>query len=361
MRLCKNHGELPDDSFFVRSSGFCPHLCRVCERDRAKLRRRARYADPAERARILAQNTKSRTRAAVPKVVVPDTPALLEEIRRHSLIPALKETPAGIFEKLQKVPLTSPLVQNLTGINYLDNMFVHRNDARTDGLPSLNEMWASDRDIIRTVQYIVGTGRYPKPEIVVRNLKFNCLQPSHFFPSAAASIFQEFGVGRDCYDPFAGWGGRALGALCSGVASLVSTDLQQKSVDQCTKMAEHFADISAVKTEFRHADFSQFMEQTDRRFDFIFTSPPFVSTEDYGLGKSASFREWTNKIVLPLVDGARRVLKPGGKVAIHAQDRKGMPVLSTFMGVFLAAGFRLESEYKYGRKEGQKVIVYACP
>jgi hypothetical protein len=83
-----------------------------------------------------------------------------------------------------------------------------------------------------------------------------------------------------------------------------------------------------------------------------------MATEDYGVKGHPDVRSWSEQIVQPLVRGALRVVKSGGHVALHGQDRRNMPVLTTIMTAFMTAGFEKVAEYRYGKTSGQSVVVF---
>ncbi len=52
-------------------------------------------------------------------------------------------------------------------------------------------------------------------------------------------------------------------------------------------MAADLADSSKSSSEFHHVDALQFLRGTDERFGLIFSSPPYMDTEDYGVESDA--------------------------------------------------------------------------
>ena len=358
MRTCKNHGELSDSEFSVRKSGFCPNLCSSCERKNAREARKRRWADPEQRRQLAAQNatwrSKKAAKQAIPAVVLPPESELFETLREDGLLVDLVETPQKIQEALKEIKIRDPLPQTSTGLNYLDHHFPHRFNARTEGQLSLRESLSDDAQLRRVTNYIAKSGRYPTKKLVLRNLQFVCMTPSHFFPSAAAALCKEFGLGKDVFDPFAGWGGRTLGALCSNIRTFTTTDLQEKSVSGCLQISR---DFSSVPCRVINQDFAAYMVGMPKSFDLILTSPPFGSTEDYG-GEKLNMRSWVQSILVPLVRLSQRVLRFDGILAIHAQDRKSLPILSMVLGTCLTAGFELIHEFKYGKKPGQAVLIF---
>ena len=90
----------------------------------------------------------------------------------------------------------------------------------------------------------------------------------------------------------------------------------------------------------------------------VIASPPFLDTEDYGNGIELTLRNWVTSIVIPLSECGLRILNPGGFFAVHGQDRPNIPVLSSILAGFSGRGFELIGEYKYGKREGQAVLIY---
>jgi hypothetical protein len=349
--------------------------------------RKSAYADASQRVKIQKQNAawrsknlnelankaRDRYRTALHRDAVlrnvPDelknwaekfsnTKEILDFIRKDGFLPE-PESVQAIFKRLKDVSIRDPLPQLQVGLSYLDNVNPHRYDSFTEGKPSLSQAFNDDESMIQVLNYILKSGREPTKDLVLRNLKFNVMMPSHFFPSAAAAIVNEFAKGGVVADPFLGWGGRILGFMCSSAKLFVGTDLNELSVAGACRISEDFSNVSSASATCMRADFSDFFRSTSDRFDLILASPPFFDSENYGPGVSRSRgRDWVSSVAKPLVDGAIRTLVPSGVVAIHAQDRPKTAVLSIVLACFLGAGFEVFCEYKYGKRPGQSVLVF---
>lgn len=284
--------------------------------------------------------------------------SIVSVIRSLGYLPD-REDPSDVHSRLSRSAILSgKLPQSTVGLRYLDNVFPHRFKARTAGCPSLHEAFNDDRHLWRAIDYVVSTGREPDRDVVLRNLQFNVKVPSHFFPDSASALCRSYAPGGDVYDAFTGWGGRALGAICAGASSLVSTDLQAESSESGRRMSSDFSKLSSTRCEFLTEDFAHYVSSTDRRFDLVLASPPFLDTEDYGGGGRRSVRDWSTSVAVPLARSARRILKAGGRIAVHGQDRASVPVLSLLYTAFTCAGFDLEAEYRYGKTAGQSVLIW---
>lgn len=266
-----------------------------------------------------------------------------------------------VFPALAEIALDGPCPRESVGLGLLDSIFQHRFDAKTSGKPSLKSACSDPSFVLKVAAYVVGSGRPLSERLFYRNAAFLNKTPAHFFPSAAAALVRRYAPGGSVVDPFLGWGGRTLGALCGGASSVCGTDLQGLSVSGCRELVSKVSHLRAVDSEFIHSDFASYLEGTPRTFDLLLTSPPFMATEDYGNGGHSDVRSWVENIVHPLVRGAHRVVRSGGHVAIHCQDRSGTPVLTAVLTAFTAASWQKVGEHEYGKASGQVVLAFRKP
>ena len=366
---CKNHGNLDISEFSVRKTGYIPNVCKNCERKKAREHRKGAYESNPLAILSINKNSRLKKRGKISslqkvkpgKSSIPvscDEKEIFQKLLLKGYIPKSPDL-SLVYKKLSSSKIQGKIPQSYIGLDYLDSIFTHRFLAKTEGLKSFHESFHCETDVINVIRYIRSTNRDPSLEIIIRNLKFNTRIPSHFFPGSSAALLNTFGIGKDVLDPFAGWGGRALGALCSQVKSFKTLDLQELSLSGCKKMLSDFSEYTKVNDfSFIHDDSLDFMNRTNETYDLIFTSPPFMDTENYGNGTSRSSREWSQFFVIPFVNLCKRVLRSDGTVMIHGQDRPKVPVLTTLITGFLSSGFKIRGEYKYGKTPGQSVILF---
>ena len=241
------------------------------------------------------------------------------------------------------------------GLGLLDSAFPHRFDARSRGKLSLNEAYADDSLALKVLAYIVRTGRPVTARLFYRNMAYVCRTPAHFFPSAAASVVREYADGGRVLDPFLGWGGRTLGAICGGAKSIHGCDRQPASSYACKGLVASVRPETEV--EFVNADFRKWLPTLRDGFDLLLTSPPFADSEDYGSGEMSNVSEWSSRIMEPLARLSRPLIHKGGVVAIHCQDRRGFPMLSLTVTAMEAEGFRYVRTLDYGSR--QFVLIFS--
>jgi hypothetical protein len=273
--------------------------------------------------------------------------------------PSTNENPSDLIVNFKKYKLGDSCPMSFKGISYLDSIFLKRFFARTNKNQSLMEAANDKVQILRVVSHLVKTGEKVTPNAILSNLKFLVRTPGHFFPVAAKTIFETYSIPKTlCFDPFVGWGGRTLGSICAKVYGIVGCDLQLEVIDGCRKIATDFSNLSPTITDFHVQDSLEFLHNSADKFGLIFTSPPYMDTEDYGVESDAMRADWIDSFVFPLIEQFRRHLSPNGKVALHLKDLKGAPTFTAYHSAMKAFGFKHIAKHRYGRTWTQGVHIY---
>jgi 16S rRNA G966 N2-methylase RsmD len=273
--------------------------------------------------------------------------------------PETSELPKAIIDKLSRLHLGEACPMTAVGLSFLDSLFVKRFESKTVGNISLSDAVRDEKSVLRVVTHLVKSGDRVSPASVLSNLKFLVRTPGHFFPGAACAIWSKYAIpGMACFDPFLGWGGRTLGAICSNVSEFVGCDLQRSTIEACCEVAEAFSGVSSTVSKFHCADAVEFLRSTDRMFGMVLTSPPYMDTENYGVESDSMRAGWIDSFVFPLIEQINSHLADGGHVALHLKDVKGAPTLTAYHSAMKAFGFKQVARHKYGRTWTQSVYVY---
>jgi len=190
----------------------------------------------------------------------------------------------------------------------------------------------------------------------------------------------------DCIvvDPCAGHGGRLLGVLSakrSDGIRYIGTDPNRRNQPAYKTLAErvtkHLAprDVKGKRSaRVVPKPFEDWIETRDAkalygRVDLVLTSPPYFSQEKYdpksnrqSAARYVTYAEWRRRFLHPLIQGAARLLKPGGVFVLNIADvaQKGRVYRLEKNSVdhaTLAAGLVLEDTLKLAmpvRPGGQK-------
>lgn len=165
------------------------------------------------------------------------------------------------------------------------------------------------------------------PDSMRRAIQLRKYCAAQFRPSAARAIYELYG-GGDVLDFSAGWGDRLVGALASpSVKSYTGVDPNpklhpcyrqiQKTVG--TLAANPKIQINLIKDKAENVDYG------DKKFDIVFTSPPYFDVERYE-GNESSWRnfksqnDWINGFLCKAMSNGYRHLKNGGYMLINISD-----------------------------------------
>lgn len=174
---------------------------------------------------------------------------------------------------------------------------------------------------------------------------------SNFRPSAAAAIYRKFGGGK-VYDPSAGFGGRMLGALASGVvSSYIGTDPSTKAINGNVKLAKTLNESMKILLLERGSE--TYIPKAES-LDICFTSPPYHNTERYSDEETQSYIAyptkdlWLRGYLQKTLENCYTGLKKDGWLLINIANVKSFPDLTEkFLELADRVGFRYQYEMKY--------------
>lgn len=161
--------------------------------------------------------------------------------------------------------------------------------------------------------------------------------PSNFNPAVAKWIWSTFcPIDGYILDPSAGWGGRALAAICTPHRHYLGIDPHVAAVEGNRKMIRDilsFDFAAGRRVQSSSADFKIACSEApdgipslpDNHFDCIFTSPPYFDVEKYDDDPNQSYIKhgkdgydsWRKGFLAPLLKECARVLKPEGWCLIN--------------------------------------------
>lgn len=216
--------------------------------------------------------------------------------------------------------------------------------ARVRGKPSPLEAWRSPATALAVANGAFARARRaglpaPTPHALREAIYDIVPECTLFKASLGAAIYRHFLGARGpwkVFDPFAGWGDRALAAAAAG-ASYVGVDpnpalvsgyaaIQAALAARATTMHLRSTGIEDYGPAELAADFG------DTGADFVLASPPFHDYEQYSAdprqsvipgGRNAALEDWLADWFLPATDRVWGVLRPGGCLAYYLSDRRG--------------------------------------
>ena len=145
---------------------------------------------------------------------------------------------------------------------------------------------------------------------------------SQFRPSAAKTIYDFFN-GKNILDFSAGWGDRLCGFLATDAESYVGVDPNSDAVSKYCDMIDSFGverDVTIYNECAEDVDYG------DKKFDLVFTSPPYFDLERYTTEDNQSWRRykkldvWLEGFLFKSIENAWNHLDKNGYLIINISD-----------------------------------------
>ena len=145
-------------------------------------------------------------------------------------------------------------------------------------------------------------------------------------PAVAKSLYNLFEA-KDVLDFSMGWGDRLAGFHASNAESYTGIDPNQEVFNNYPRQNELYETYK--KTEFINAP-AEDVDLEDRKFDMVFTSPPYFHVERYSFGQNEetqswkrygkSMDDWLNGFLFPTLEKCWNTLNDGGTMIINIAD-----------------------------------------
>lgn len=161
---------------------------------------------------------------------------------------------------------------------------------------------------------------------------FNGIQyVNEFQPIVAHKIYKTYAFAMSkepiILDPCCGWGGRMLGCASFPNTTYIGCEPSTKTYEGLIKLGEWIQVLQPTfKFKIYNVPYEDF--ETDMKFDFALTSPPYFDTEHYSTEETNSFNRypefdnWYDNFYVPLVYKTMNFLKDDACFVINIGDRK---------------------------------------
>lgn len=148
---------------------------------------------------------------------------------------------------------------------------------------------------------------------------------SNFRPTIAKWVYQKYcPAGGAVLDPCSGYSGRVLGFLSSHAGSYTGVDPSTGAINGGRNLVEAVNSIYKIdkEVELIETPFEEF--ETAKRFDLVFTSPPYFNVEQYidtnGTQSHIRYRqydEWVDKFLRIFIEKSHAFLKNDGYFVVN--------------------------------------------
>ena len=164
---------------------------------------------------------------------------------------------------------------------------------------------------------------------------------SNFRPAVARALYQRFSPeGARLLDVSAGFGGRLLVALTLS-RHYVGIDPAVRQVQGLRRMAADLAALTLGSAEIVSGCAEELLPLLPGgAYHAILSSPPYFNTEQYesstrqSCHRYASYSDWCEGFLRPVIEQGCRVLRPGGVFLLNVKDQPGRPIATDASRLF---------------------------
>lgn len=200
--------------------------------------------------------------------------------------------------------------------------------AKRKGRKSAQEIFDSDDGLRHVLSDCVKYyGKITEAKVITELNSFGGV--NNFKPVLAKWIINTYCPKGGCVlDPCSGYGGRLCGFMSSHAFSYTGIDAEEENYENLKKLFKKLDSVFPSKYFVNyHSDFLEW--DTDKKYDLVFTSPPYCDAEIYGTDKNQSiikygnsYSEWMDMFLLPLIHKSISLLNPNGRIILNLPFRK---------------------------------------
>lgn len=171
------------------------------------------------------------------------------------------------------------------------------------------------------------------PEWLQRETIFkSCKEVGVFRPSVMVSMIRHFFSDPSIIrvlDFSSGWGDRFIGAMACNVEYYLGVDPRRELESVYEKMADFFS-FEKSKYKFYYKPFEDIKVNDKKKFNLVFTSPPYFDLEHYSDEKTQSdiryktVREWYESFLLTSVQNSIECLEQDGYLVLVLNRQKNI-------------------------------------
>ncbi len=264
------------------------------------------------------------------------------------------------FDRLCALPLTKLYKLSLAGNKTINHYsFHHRIKTKVRGKPSLLMAWnnKSLRQKYAKIGRTMSRGTHPLVKLFLNGYRFRVGSITSMKPSFARYVYNLLLPSKpDCtiLDPFAGWGGRMLGALSLGL-NYRGNDTNTDMIPAYKALASTFNPFGS-KVKMSHIDSSK-LQIRPFTYDLVFTSPPYHIENYRHMPHYTSLDDFWARLLTPVIKKCYAGLRHSRWLAINVSPSM-YPHLKAVMGRPPNKKIRVPLKSWKGRSYGEFVYCW---
>lgn len=227
--------------------------------------------------------------------------------------------------------------QNQLGISLVGSFHPHMFSIKCRNFMTAVELYNDKDHLHKCIKKYIDTSNSKRfsdsSKISVARTASRVQVVSNFRPTVAKLMYDKYANDGVVLDPCTGFGGRLLGSWCSSnVKKYVGIDPSTKTYEGNLKLYDflkcndYFSfNKTRPEVELHCIPFEEF--ETDTKFDFIFTSPPYFNTEKYSDEDTQSWKRydtygtWLEQFLKVLIEKSYNFLKDDKYFCINVSPK----------------------------------------
>lgn len=229
------------------------------------------------------------------------------------------------YDYSEKYPLSNLILRSNNVGNKAPDYFIQENRWHCDSInaPSPYRTWTIEKFRLTLLNAL---WTLKLEEVNSKTLR-SCISlrkyiASQFRPSSAKAIYNHFEA-KNVLDFSSGWGDRLTGFIASNAESYVGVDPNANLVDGYQSIIDQYNTGKEIKMINECAED---VDLGDKKFDLVFTSPPYFNIERYTQEANQSFKKyrkldaWLNEFLFVTLKKAWDHLESSGHMVINISD-----------------------------------------
>jgi len=260
------------------------------------------------------------------------------------------------------------LRSGISGIQLCNSMFPNLYKGKRKIGRSPMDVFENDESMKKIIFNLLSTSKLGFSDNTLLRYIKNLANPVYNFkPSIARYLFSKYGKNGAVYDYAAGYGGRMLGAFCSGVKKYIAVEANKETFNNLIRFSELLQkwDSIDIKLQIFNNKSEDFIP--DAQIDFAFSSPPYFDLEEYSpdgnysLSRFDGFYTWIENYFIKTISNIFGVLKPMGYLGINITPflkKDVIYILTTKFNLKLIKEYNLYFATKFNDKYKEPILIF---
>lgn len=227
----------------------------------------------------------------------------------------------------------------------------HYYEMKSKGSKSIMELFNDDSVIKDSIRYLISKNSKPMAKRVLSSLRsYRGNKSVGMFPTLGAKAIFDYYAPKDSdvLDFSAGFGQRMVGAWASkNIQSYLGIDASSDTVDGLHNIKSRCLNSKHKIMNIIHGDAKEELKKIDRKFDFVFTSPPYFDREQYSTNtlqsciRYSNYASWLNDWLFTVLTMSLDRLHDHGVLVLNIANCSPYFIADDSTSFFISLGYNV--------------------